>query len=128
MATIKEVAELAGVSIATVSRVLSDKPHVRPELREKVMQAVSELNYRPNLVARSLRSRNSKTIGLIVSDIRNPFFTAVSRAVEDAAYKRGYKVLFCNADEDPEKEIMYLNLMRDEIVAGSDFFSNQKDC
>lgn len=118
MATIKDVAEVAGVSTATVSRVLSNKPHVRAELRERVLTAVAELDYRPNLVARSLRSQQTKTIGLIVSDIRNPFFTAISRAVEDVAYEQGYSVILCNTDEDPEKELLYLSLMRDENVAG----------
>lgn len=118
MASIKDVADVAGVSTATVSRVLTNKPHIRPELRARVQAAVAQLNYRPNLVARNLRSNRSNTIGLIVSDIRNPFFTAISRAVEDAAYERGFNVLLCNTDEDPHKEAMYLNVMRDENVAG----------
>lgn len=118
MTRIKDVAEAAGVSTATVSRVLADKPHVRPEVRERVLAAVEKLNYRPNRVARSLRVQKSNIIGLIVSDIQNPFFTSVSRAVEDMAYKQGLSVFFCNADEDPDKEAMYLDLMRDENVAG----------
>ena len=118
MASIKDVAEMAGVSTATVSRVLSDKPHVRPEMKKRVMDAVEALGYRPNLVARNLRSQQSSTIGLIVSDIRNPFFTDISRSVEDTAYNRGYSVYLCNTDENPDKEQMYLNLMQDEHVAG----------
>lgn len=118
MASIKEVARVAGVSTATVSRVLSNGAHVRPEVRERVMAAVEQLSYRPNLLARSLRSQQSNTIGLIVSDIRNPFFTAISRAVEDTAYDQGYSLLLCNTDEDPDKEAIYLNLMHDQNVAG----------
>lgn len=118
MASIKEVAEAAGVSTATVSRVLTNQPHVRPELRERVLAAVAKLDYRPNLVARSLRSQQSNAIGLIVSDIRNPYFTAVSRAVEDAAYAQGFSVMLCNTDENPEKEALYLSLMRDTNIAG----------
>lgn len=118
MVSIKEVAEAADVSTATVSRVLSNKPHVRPELRARVLEAVARLNYRPNLVARNLRSQQSSTLGLIVSDIRNPFFTDISRAVEDAAYAQGFSVFLCNTDENPKKERIYLNLMRDENVAG----------
>lgn len=118
MPSIKDVAAEAGVSTATVSRVLADKPHVSPELQERVWTAVKKLDYRPNLVARSLRSQKSSTIGLLVSDIRNPFFTAISRAVEDAAYSHGYSVLLGNTDEDPVKEALYLNLMQDEHVAG----------
>ena len=118
MASIKDVAEVAGVSTATVSRVLSNSLHVRPELRERVMAAVEKLEYRPNLVARSLRSQHSNTIGLIVSDIRNPFFTSISRAVEDTAYDQGFSVFLCNTDENPEKEAIYLNLMQDANVEG----------
>jgi LacI family fructose operon transcriptional repressor len=118
MASIKDVAEAAGVSTATVSRVFSNKPHVRAAVRERVMAAVEHLAYRPNRAARTLRSQQSNTIGLIVSDIRNSFFTAISRAVEDTAYAHGYSVLLCNTDEDPEKEELYLKLMQDENVAG----------
>src|SRR5436309_4573626 len=118
MASIKDVAKAAGVSTATVSRVLSNGLHVRPEVRERVMEAVEKLAYRPNLLARSLRSQQSNTIGLIVSDIRNPFFTSVSRAVEDTAYEQGFSLVLCNTDENPEKETIYLNLMHDENVAG----------
>src|SRR5690242_7741580 len=111
MASIKEVAEAAGVSTATVSRVFSNKPHVRAEVRERVMAAVEQLAYRPNRAARTLRSQQSNTIGLIVSDIRNPFFTAISRSVEDTAYEQGFSVLLCNTDENAEKEAIYLNLI-----------------
>lgn len=119
MVSIKDVAEAAGVSTATVSRVLSNGLHVRPEVRERVLATVERLGYRPNLVARSLRSQQSNTIGLIVSDISNPFFTAISRAVEDTAYEQGFSVLLCNTDEDAEKEAIYLGLMRDMSVAGT---------
>ena len=126
MVSIKQVAEAAGVSTATVSRVLTNQPYVRPELRERVMAAVAALGYRPNLVARSLRSQQSSTIGLIVSDVRNPFFTAISRAVEDTAYAQGYSVIVCNTDENPEKESLYLGVMRDERVAGVIFSPTQQ--
>jgi LacI family transcriptional regulator, fructose operon transcriptional repressor len=118
MASIKDVAKAAGVSTATVSRVLSNGEHVRPGVRKRVMEAVEQLDYRPNLVARSLRAQQTNTIGLIVSDIRNPFFTSISRAVEDTAYEKGFGLFLCNTDENPEKEAIYLNLMRDENVAG----------
>jgi DNA-binding LacI/PurR family transcriptional regulator len=118
MASIKDVAERAGVSSATVSRVLADKPHVRPELRKRVWEAVEVLGYQPNRVARSLRAQQSRIIGLIISDIQNPFFTSIVRAVEDAAYEGGFSVFLCNSDENPTKERMYLDLMRAENVAG----------
>lgn len=118
MASIKDVAKKAGVSTATVSRALSNKPYVRPEVRARVMAAAQELGYRPQLLERGERSRHSLVIGLIVSDIRNPFFTAVSRAVENAARENGYSIFLGNAEENPEREAHYLNLLRDEGVAG----------
>lgn len=118
MVSIQDVADHAGVSSATVSRVLTDKPYVRTEVRERVMEAVDELGYQPNRVARSLRVQTSETIGLIISDIQNPFFTSIVRAVEDAAYEQGYSIFLCNSDEDQTKEQMYLDLLRAENVAG----------
>ncbi len=114
---IKDVAAAAGVSVATVSRALAGGP-VSVELRKRVDAAVAASGYRPNLSARRLRSQQAQTVGLIVSDIRNPFFTSVSRAVEDAAYGAGLRVILCNSDEDPEKEAMYLRLMEEERVTG----------
>ncbi|TKB24698.1 LacI family transcriptional regulator [Desulfopila sp. IMCC35006] len=118
MVKIKDVAEAAGVSTATVSRVLANKPHVRPEVQKHVMEIVKKLNYRPNRVAQNLRSNTSKIIALVVSDIENPFFQRVSRAVDDAAYEQGYIVMLCNTDENSTKEESCLNLLRDENVAG----------
>ncbi|MGD8969252.1 MAG: LacI family DNA-binding transcriptional regulator [Anaerolineae bacterium] len=118
MAKIKDVAKRAGVSTASVSRVLAGKEHVSREMRERVMAAVEELDYQPNLVARSLRSQRSSTVGLIVSDIRNPFFTDVSRAVEDTVHKQRYALFLCNADENPDKEALYLDQMQAQNVAG----------
>ena len=126
MATIKDVAKAAGVSTATVSRVLAHNALIKSETRERVLSAISQLNYRPNLIARSLRVQKSAKIGLVVSDIRNPFFTAIGRAVEDAAYEQGYSVLMCNTDENPDKEVLYLNLLHDENVAGVIFSPTQQ--
>lgn len=126
MVSIKDVAEIAGVSTATVSRVLADKPHVRQEVRDHVLTVVEKLNYSPNRVARSLRAQKSNIIGLIVSDIQNPFFTQISRAVEDAAYRQGMNTFLCNTDENPDKEAMYLKLMRDERVSGIILSPTQK--
>jgi len=114
---IKDVARVAGVSAATVSRALSSGP-VSADLREKVEAAVKATGYRPNLSARRLRSQRSSTVGLIVSDIRNPFFTTLSRAVEDAAYRADLRVVLCNTDENPAREALYLRLMQEERVTG----------
>ncbi|MFO1419540.1 MAG: LacI family DNA-binding transcriptional regulator [Candidatus Competibacteraceae bacterium] len=118
MAQIKDVAQRAGVSVASVSRVMAGHAGVSEATRQRVLEAVQALDYRPDLAARRLRSRRTDTIGLIVSDIRNPFFTDISRAVEDVAYQHRMRVILGNADEDPEKEALYLDLMRDENVSG----------
>ncbi|MGI9535726.1 MAG: LacI family DNA-binding transcriptional regulator [Desulfocapsaceae bacterium] len=119
MVKIKDVADAAGVSTATVSRVLADKPHVRPEVKQRVMDVVRKLKYQPNRVAQSLRSNTSKIIALIVADIENPFFQKVSRAVDDTAQELGYNVIVCNTDEAPEKEKKCLELLRVGNLAGA---------
>ena len=116
--SIKDVAQRAGCSIATVSRVLAGKGYISEDARKKVEEAVKELGYRPNRVARSLRAQKSRVIGLVLSDIRNPFFSEISRAVETVAFRHGYTVLMCNTDEDPKREEMFLKLLEEEQVAG----------
>jgi LacI family fructose operon transcriptional repressor len=118
MVKIVDVAKQAGVSTATVSRVISGQPGVSDDARARVDAAVKALGYRPDLAARRLRSGRTDTLGLIVSDIRNPFFTEISHAVEELAYQNRMRVFLCNADEDPEKEAFYLAMMRDENVSG----------
>ncbi|MCX7840791.1 MAG: LacI family transcriptional regulator [Anaerolineae bacterium] len=116
--TSQDVAKRAGVSIATVSRVLNNSPHVRPAVRRKVLRAIQALRYQPNRTAQRLRARQSKVLGLIISDIQNPFFTSVVRGIEDVAYHNGYSLVLCNSDEDPDKEKLYVDVMRAEAVAG----------
>jgi len=116
--TIRDVAAAAGVSPATVSRVLNMKEDVADDLRRRVLAAVSELGYRRNGPARSLRTRATLVIGLIISDITNPFFTAVVRGVEDVAQLAGYSVVLANADEDVSKESRYLEVAAAEQMAG----------
>ena len=118
MVKIKDVADAARVSTATVSRVLANKPHVRPEVKKRVMEVVKKLNYQPNRVAQSLRSSTSKIIALVVADIGNPFFQRVSRAVDDFALEEGYNVMLCNTDEDVEREKRCLELLHVENIAG----------
>lgn len=116
--TIAAVARRAGVSAATVSRVLNDDPRVGPNYRRQVQQAVDELGYRPNRLARSLRKRHSATVGVIVSDIGNPHFSEAVRAIEDHAYAHGHTILVCNTDETSAKQRAYLEAMIDERVRG----------
>lgn len=118
MATIREVAARARVSSATVSRVLNGDERVSAAYRERVLQAISELGYRPNRIARSLRRRKTDTIGVVVPDIENPHFTRAVRAIEDAAYRQGFRVVLCNTDETPEKQRAYLEVLAAEQVVG----------
>jgi LacI family transcriptional regulator len=116
--TIRDVATVAGVSAATVSRVLNGKQDVGADLRRRVHSAVTELGYRRNGPARSLRTRAAMVLGLIISDITNPFFTAVVRGAEDEAQSAGYSVVLANADEDVAKEARYLEVAAAEQMAG----------
>jgi LacI family transcriptional regulator, galactose operon repressor len=118
VATISEVARRAGVSAATVSRVLNGRTDVSRDLAARVHTAVEELGYRPNGVARNLRRQATKVWGLIISDIGNPFFTSVVRGVEDAAHEAGYSLVLCNSDDDLDKEQRYIDIALAEQLAG----------
>lgn len=118
MATISDVAERAGVSTATVSRALNGKSTVDPELAARVLAAAQELGYQPNGPARNLRRQEAAVLALIISDVENPFFTAIARGVEDVAHTVGYSVVLCNTDEDAEKERKYVDVAIQERVAG----------
>lgn len=118
MATIKDVAREAGVSVATVSRTFSGTQYVRPEVRERVVAAAEALRYRPNALARSLRVESTRTLGLVIPNVGNPFFTTMARAVEDAAREMGYSLMIGNTDEDPGKESEYLNVLMEKRVDG----------
>jgi LacI family transcriptional regulator len=117
-AHITDVATHAGVSVATVSRVLNGRPSVGSASRERVLRAVAELNYRPNRLARSLRRQSAETVAMVVSDIENPHFAEAVRAAEDAVYQRGYRLLLCNTDEDSGKQQTYLDVLAEERVSG----------
>ncbi|MFF5262707.1 LacI family DNA-binding transcriptional regulator [Actinomadura viridis] len=118
MASVKDVARHAGVSVATVSRVLNDSVPVLPGTRDRVLAAVAELGYRPNAVARSLRTDATRTIGLVIGDILNPFFTELARAVEDEARALGYSVVIGNADERPDRQDHYVGTLLERRVDG----------
>lgn len=115
---IKDLAVRAGVSTATVSRVLANKPPISEAARRRVEQAAAELGYRPNRVARSLRTRRSHIIGVVIPDIQNPFFIGVVRAIQDVAYERSHAVFLCNTDENEAKEQLCVDLFHAERVAG----------
>lgn len=117
MATIYEVAELAGVSPATVSRVFNGAK-VSPAREQSVRDAAARLKFTPNRTARTLRRRNSEVIALVIPDIENPYFTELARGVEDVAQEAGYSVVLCNTDERPDKEERYLTIAISENMAG----------
>lgn len=122
-ATLYDVARLAGVSPATVSRVLSGNPKVTPENRERVLRAVRELGYRPNLIASALTTKQTRTLGLLVPDISNPFFAEICRAVEESCLARGFSLVICNTDEKQDREQAHVDLLRQKGVDGLIFAS-----
>ncbi|MCS7260876.1 MAG: LacI family transcriptional regulator [Anaerolineae bacterium] len=124
MATIKDVARAAGVSIATVSHIINGTRPVSDELRARVIRAMEELDYRPNALARSLRIGQTKTIGLIVPDNSNLFFAEIARAIEDTGYRHGYAVILCNSDGRGDKQQRYIQALVDKQVDGIIFISS----
>jgi len=114
--TIVDVARDAGVSSTTVSHVLNGTRHVAEPTRQRVLAAVERLHYEVNSLAQSLKSDRSQTIGLLITDISNPFFTALVRGIEDVANDAGYSVMLCNTDENPDKELTYLRMLRRKSV------------
>ncbi len=118
-ATIREVAELAGVSIATVSRVVNGSQKVDPQMAERVREAIVSLKYRPNRAARALAGNHSALLGLLVTDIQNPFFMDMMRGVEEVALQNGYLLVVCNTAEDPGREEQYIEILAAESVAGA---------
>lgn len=118
MTTIYDVARRAQVSAATVSRVINGLPTVDSALAQRVREAMRELDYQPNTVARSLRRSQTTLWAVIISDVGNPFFTALVRGVEDIAQQNGYSVVLCNSDENPAKEDQYLSAALAGKMAG----------
>lgn len=118
ISTIKDVAQKANVSIATVSRVINQSGSVKPELKDRVLQAIQELNYSPNIVARSLKTSNTSTIAFLVSNISDPFFITIGRGIEDYIKDFGYNLIVCSVDHSKEKEVAYLQLLKEKKVDG----------
>ncbi|MFD1414322.1 LacI family DNA-binding transcriptional regulator [Oceanobacillus jeddahense] len=117
--TMADVAKYAGVSKSTISQYLNGRfDYMSEETRVKIGQAVKDLNYRPNMVARSLKQKSSTTIGVIVANILHVFSTQVIRAIEDFCHQRGFHVIVCNADDQPEKEKKYIEMLKAKQVDG----------
>ena len=126
--TVADVARRARVSPATVSRVLNRYPHVRPQVRARVEQAIQALGYRPDQVARSLAKRETQTLGLVVADITNPFYAETARAIVETVHAHGYNVILCNTDNQPRLQEEYVEVLRqrrvDGIIFGSVFLDD----
>ncbi|HWQ14913.1 MAG TPA: LacI family DNA-binding transcriptional regulator [Roseiflexaceae bacterium] len=118
MATIREVAQHAKVSVATVSHVINRTRYVDPETEERVRAAIKALEYRPNLLARSLRRRETRTIGLIVPDNANPYFAEVAHVIESTGFAVGYSLILCNTDWSEEKQSIYVDVLLSKQVDG----------
>ena len=118
VSTISDVAKLSGLSKTTVSRVINNHPYVSKEKKEQVLKAMEELGYTPNPSARRLRGQLTTTLGVIVPRIVNPFFSYLVNSIEQTAYHKGYQVLICQSNEDKEKELAFLNLLKTKQVDG----------
>ncbi len=118
MPTIKDVAQSAAVSTATVSHVINGTRFVSEEVEHRVVEAMKELNYQPNAVARGLRTKKTNFLALVIPDITNPFFTELARGFQDGADQRGYVVTLCNTDRDLSRELRYLDMLRQQRVDG----------
>jgi len=131
MSSIREVAKLAKVSPATVSRVMNGTANVAPEKRERVLKAISQTSFVPNELARSLYKKSSKTIGLIIPSIRNPFFTQFASVIDDVAKENGYRLFLCNVGDNLEEERAALRKMAassvDGVIIASTHAEIQKD-
>ncbi|MCQ2507456.1 MAG: LacI family transcriptional regulator [Dorea sp.] len=123
MATIKEVAEEAGLAVGTVSRVLNNRGYISEKAKKKVYDAMEKLNYQPNELARSLQNKTTSIIGVIVPHIIHPFFSEMINYIEEAAYKAGYRIILCNSQSLDEKEESYVNILKANRVAGIIMFT-----
>jgi LacI family transcriptional regulator len=125
--TMKDIAELAGVSKATVSMVMSKKDaSISEETRKRILDIAKEMCYIPNSIARSLSTKKSGTIGVILPDITNPFFSEMARAIEDEAERLQYNLIICNTDNDINKEQKYIELLISKLIDGIIFMSGGK--
>ncbi len=116
--SMSDVARRAGVSLMTVSRVINEKGDVHPETRQRIQKIIKDLDYHPSAIARSLATQRTRTIGLVVPDVSNPFFADITRGIEALAYAQGYHVFLCNTEEDPQREISVIQSLEEKRVDG----------
>jgi LacI family transcriptional regulator len=118
MVTVKDVAEKSGVSVSTVSHVINGTRFVSEDLRNKVREAMNALDYKPNLIARSLRTKRSHVLGLIIADITNPYYSEIARNIEYLGHLQDYTVMLCNSEGDPIKEEFYIRRLSEARADG----------
>ncbi len=123
MTTIKDIARIAQVSDATVSRVINDSPLVKEETRNKVLEVIEQLNYHPNTLARGMKTKKTYTIGLLVATLTNPFYAETAKIVVDTANNLGYATILCITDNDRHKQKEYINILKQRKVDGFLFAS-----
>ncbi|EOD00843.1 LacI family DNA-binding transcriptional regulator [Caldisalinibacter kiritimatiensis] len=123
--TIKEIAEMAGVSKATVSRVLNDSKYVSPEIYSRVMKVIEETGYKPSFIARSLVNKKTKVVGLLIPDISNPFYSELVKGMVEVANKYDYNILLCNSFFNQKKEMDFLKLLWEKEVEGIIFMTHE---
>ncbi len=116
--TIQDISRASGTSPSTVSRVLTGNATVSKEKREAIEQVINQLNYRPSHIARSLKTSTTFSVGLLLNDINNPFYSAVARGAEEEANQQGYSLILCNTNEDTARELKYLKVLQDKGVDG----------
>jgi len=125
--SIKEIAKLSGVSVATVSRVINNNGRFSEETRQRVMSIIEETNYETNNVAKSLRMNKSNTIGILVPDISNAFFASIVRKLESYLFEEGYSTIICNTDRSKEKELTYMKTLESKMIDGLIVISGPKE-
>lgn len=124
MATIRDIAKRANVAVSTVSYVLNDTKKVKPETKERILNAIKEMDFHPRSVAQSLKTRKTMTLGVILPDITNLFYAETIRGIEDAANQYGYNIILCDTDMDSKKEMNYLNTLYSKDVDGIIFLGS----
>jgi len=125
--TMADVAREAGVSLMTVSRVINEKGEVSPATRQRILEVIEQLGYRPSAIARGLATRRTGSLGLVMPDVANPFFSDVARGAEHVAYAEGYNIFLCNTDEDPQRELSVLQSLEEKQVDGVVLCSSRLD-
>ncbi|WP_339938323.1 LacI family DNA-binding transcriptional regulator, partial [Undibacterium luofuense] len=127
MATMKQVAEKAGVSTTTVSHVINNTRVVSEDARERVLSVIQELRYIPSAVARSLKNDRTHTIGMMIPNNSNPYFAELIQGIEDASFELGYNIILCNSYDDPKKQAAYIRVLMEKRIDGLILVSSGSD-